>query len=160
MLGSIGVRTVPSLAGASTYPNRMGGRDRWASPRLTSTAQSPNEPSGWAEIRHPFHPRRGQRFAVLKARCVAGVDTLILRDAERGSFAVAREWTDLAAPNSCERVDGSTGRLCRPCSFMASAICGSDRFTRAPFLVASKRLRTWAGPSIRVPSSVIGHNPA
>jgi hypothetical protein len=48
---------------------------------------------------------------VLKARCVAGVDTLILRDTERGSFAVAREWTDLAAPNSCERVDGSTGRL-------------------------------------------------
>jgi hypothetical protein len=48
---------------------------------------------------------------VLKARCVAGVDTLILRDAERGSFAVAREWTDLARPNSCERVDGSTARL-------------------------------------------------
>ncbi len=48
---------------------------------------------------------------MLKARCVAGVDTLILRDAERGSFAVAREWTDLAKPNSCERVDGSTARL-------------------------------------------------
>jgi hypothetical protein len=48
---------------------------------------------------------------VLKARCVAGVDTLILRDAERGSFAVAREWTDLAAPSSCERVDGSPARL-------------------------------------------------
>ena len=48
---------------------------------------------------------------MLKARCVAGVDTLILRDAERGSFAVAREWTDLATPNACERVDGSAGRL-------------------------------------------------
>ena len=48
---------------------------------------------------------------MLKARCVAGVDTLILRDAERGSFAVAREWTDRARPNSCERVDGSTARL-------------------------------------------------
>jgi Family of unknown function (DUF5372) len=71
----------------------------------------PNEPLGWAEIRHPFHPRRGQRFAVLKARCVAGVDMLILRDAERGSFAVAREWTDFATPNACARVDGSTGRL-------------------------------------------------
>jgi hypothetical protein len=49
---------------------------------------------------------------VLKARCVAGVDTLILRDdAERVSFAIAREWTDLATPNACERVDGSAGRL-------------------------------------------------
>ncbi|NDZ13879.1 hypothetical protein C7T35_40105 [Variovorax sp. WS11] len=67
---------------------------------------------GWAEIRHPFHPRRGQRFAVLKARYVAGVDTLILRDdGERLSFAIAREWTDLAAPNPSQRVDGSTARL-------------------------------------------------
>ena len=48
---------------------------------------------------------------MLKARCVAGVDTLILRDVERGSFAVAREWTDLAKPHFCERVDGSTARL-------------------------------------------------
>jgi hypothetical protein len=48
---------------------------------------------------------------VLKARCVAGVDTLILRDADRGSFAVAREWTDLATPSCRGRVDGTTGRL-------------------------------------------------
>jgi hypothetical protein len=47
----------------------------------------------------------------LKARCVAGVETLILRDAERGSFAVAREWTDLAMPDSYQRVDGSIARL-------------------------------------------------
>jgi hypothetical protein len=48
---------------------------------------------------------------VLKTRCVAGVDTVILRDTEHGSFAVAREWTDLATPNSCERVDGSSHRF-------------------------------------------------
>ena len=51
---------------------------------------------GWAEIRHPFHPLRGQRFEVLKVRRLAGVDTLILRELERGSFSVAREWTDWA----------------------------------------------------------------
>jgi len=61
-------------------------------------------PFGWAEITHPFHPRRGQRFAVLKARCVAGVDTLILRDTERGTLAVARDWTDLAAPRHAEHL--------------------------------------------------------
>jgi hypothetical protein len=55
---------------------------------------------GWAEIRHPFHPLRGQRFRVLKARRVAGVETLILRELQRGSFAVVREWTDWAAPSS------------------------------------------------------------
>jgi hypothetical protein len=53
---------------------------------------------GWAEIRHPFHPMHGQRFEVLKKRRVAGVDTLILRESERGSFSVAREWTDWADP--------------------------------------------------------------
>jgi hypothetical protein len=54
---------------------------------------------GWAEIRHPFHPLRGQRFEVLKKRRVAGVDTLILRERECGSFSVAREWTDWADPS-------------------------------------------------------------
>ena len=53
---------------------------------------------GWAEIRHPFHPLRGQRFEVLKKRRVAGVDTLILRELKRGSFSIAREWTDRADP--------------------------------------------------------------
>jgi len=53
---------------------------------------------GWAEIRHPFHPLRGQRFEVLKKRRVAGGDTLILRELERGSFSIAREWTDWADP--------------------------------------------------------------
>jgi hypothetical protein len=51
---------------------------------------------GWAEIRHPFHPLRGRRFEVLKKRHIAGVDTLILRELERGTFSVAREWTDWA----------------------------------------------------------------
>lgn len=57
---------------------------------------------GWAEIRHPFHPLRGQRFEVLKKRRVSGVDTLILRDREYGSFGIAREWTDWADPSVCE----------------------------------------------------------
>jgi hypothetical protein len=66
---------------------------------------------GWAEIRHPFHPRKGERFAVLRSRRIGGVDTVILRDGELGSFTVALEWTDLAAPSSMELVDGSTARL-------------------------------------------------
>ena len=53
---------------------------------------------GWAEIRHPFHPLRGQSFPVVKTRRLAGVDTLILRGLERGTFSVAREWTDWADP--------------------------------------------------------------
>ena len=54
---------------------------------------------GWAEIRHPYHPLRGQQFRVLKQRRVAGTDTLLLRDCERGSFSIAREWTDWADPS-------------------------------------------------------------
>jgi Family of unknown function (DUF5372) len=57
---------------------------------------------GWAEIRHPFHPLRGQRFEVLKKRRIAGVDTLILRECKRGSFSIAREWTDWADPSVYE----------------------------------------------------------
>ncbi|HEY0799540.1 MAG TPA: Y4bD/Y4pK family protein [Steroidobacteraceae bacterium] len=59
-----------------------------------------NEHLGWAEIRHPFHPLKGQRFPVLKTRRVSGADTLLLRDAERGSFSIAREWTDWGAPSA------------------------------------------------------------
>jgi len=54
---------------------------------------------GWAEIRHPFHPLRGQRFQVLKARRIAGIDTLLLRELDRGTFSIAREWTDWADPS-------------------------------------------------------------
>lgn len=63
------------------------------------TALEHSEHLGWAEIRHPFHPLRGQRFQVLKTRRVAGVDTLILRKLECGTFSVTREWTDWAEPS-------------------------------------------------------------
>ena len=55
---------------------------------------------GSAEVVHPFHPLRGQRFVVLKLRTVSGVDTLSLRHAELGSFAMPREWTDWAPPGA------------------------------------------------------------
>jgi hypothetical protein len=59
---------------------------------------------GWAEICHPFHPLKGQRFLVVKERRVAGVDTLWLRSSERGGFAVPKEWTDRAAPSAYDAV--------------------------------------------------------
>jgi hypothetical protein len=64
-----------------------------------------------AEICHPFHPLRGQRFVVLKERRIAGVDTLMLRNHERGSFSVAREWTSLAKPSAYEALGIKRGRL-------------------------------------------------
>jgi hypothetical protein len=63
----------------------------------TALAHSSN--LGWAEIRHPFHPLRGKRFEVLKKRRIAGIDTLILRESQYGSFSIAREWTDWADPS-------------------------------------------------------------
>jgi hypothetical protein len=62
------------------------------------TAQSSSELSGSAEITHPFHPLRGQRFEILKTRRLSGVETLILRGTVGGTFAVARAWTDRAEP--------------------------------------------------------------
>jgi hypothetical protein len=66
---------------------------------------------GWAEIRHPFHPLRGQRFQVLNARRIAGIDTLLLRELDRGTFSIAREWTDWADPTPYDPLSKSPRRL-------------------------------------------------
>ena len=42
---------------------------------------------------------------------VAGVDTLILRELERGSFSVAREWTDWADPTLSDSLGLPAQRL-------------------------------------------------
>lgn len=52
------------------------------------------------EITHPFHPLRGKRFTLLKSRCVRGVECLVLQGSESGTFAVPRDWTDQAHPDS------------------------------------------------------------
>ena len=67
--------------------------------RSEQTALVSQSPLGWAEISHPFHPLRGRRFEVLKKRRVAGIDTLILRELERGTLSIPREWTDWADPS-------------------------------------------------------------
>lgn len=54
---------------------------------------------GWAKVNHPFHPLKGQSFPVLKTRWLSGRETLILRDLERGSISVLREWTDWGEPS-------------------------------------------------------------
>src|SRR6266704_769025 len=85
--------------GACKSRRRMERCGRWEYPRSARTALDRNSHLGWAEIRHPFHPLRGQRFQVLKARRIAGIDTLLLRELDRGSFSIAREWTDWADPS-------------------------------------------------------------
>jgi hypothetical protein len=64
---------------------------------------------GSAEVVHPFHPLRAQRFVVLKVRRVSGVETLSLRHPDFGSFTVPREWTDWAPPG--EQVSASAAPL-------------------------------------------------
>lgn len=74
------------------------------------TALRPDCPLGSAKVVHPFHPLRGERFVVLKLRTVSGVETLSLRHAELGSFAMPREWTDWAPPGAQAR-SGDEGLL-------------------------------------------------
>jgi hypothetical protein len=82
----------------------------------------PHSPLGWAEISHPFHPLRGRQFEVLKKRRVAGVDTLILRELERGTVSVPREWTDWADPSAYDPLTLPPHRLAADCLFELVAL--------------------------------------
>ena len=95
--------------------------------RLEQTALVPHSPLGWAEISHPFHPLRGRRFEVLKKRRVAGVDTLILRELERGTFSVPRESTDWADPSPYDSLTLPPQRLAADCLFELVALLDALR---------------------------------
>ena len=71
--------------------------------RFKETAHHHSGHLGWAEITHPFHAFRGQRFRILKTRKVGSVETIILAGSSRGTFAVPREWTDKAFPSPSEQ---------------------------------------------------------
>ncbi|MCK4304543.1 MAG: hypothetical protein KAY24_09920 [Candidatus Eisenbacteria sp.] len=65
----------------------------WAYRRSTSTTLDPRALSDWAEIIHPFHPLRGQKFPILKSRKYAQRELLSLGGSHRGTVVVPREWT-------------------------------------------------------------------
>ena len=100
MLASIGERIGHYRRGGFTYPSRMVDNARSRSPQPHRTALQSRQPLGSAEVTHPFHPLCGHRFVVLKVRRVSGVETLSLRHADLGSFALPREWTDWAPPGT------------------------------------------------------------
>ena len=81
-----------------------------------------HSPLGWAEIVHPFHPLRGRRLEVLKKRRRAGVDTLILRELERGTLSIAREWTDWADPTPYDSLTLPPHRLAADSLFELAAL--------------------------------------
>ena len=84
----------------------MGGGGRWRLPHTHRTALRANRALGSATVTHPFHRLRGQTFEVLKVRRLSGQDSLSLRDPERGTFAMPRDWRDWAPPG----VSPSPGR--------------------------------------------------
>jgi len=86
-------------------------KGRWAFRRSSSTALTPNACLGWATITHPFHPLRGQRFEVLKTRRAGGMEIVMLRHAERGSYAIARDWTDWSLSEPIPPPDGRLSKL-------------------------------------------------
>jgi hypothetical protein len=90
--------------------------------RSVQTALVGCSPLGWTEISHPFHPLRGRRFEVLKKRRIAGVDTLILRELERGTLSIPREWTDWADPTPYDALTLPPHRLAAGCLFELVAL--------------------------------------
>src|SRR5208283_3358675 len=71
-----------------------------AFPHTHRTALDANRSLGSATVTHPFHRLRGQTFEVLKVRRLSGQESLSLRDPERGTFAMLRNWTDWAPPGA------------------------------------------------------------
>ena len=122
---STGDRLSPSwctdaiVANSSCTPQRI---PTSVCPRSEQTALVPHSPLGWAEISHHFHPLHGQRFEVLKKRRVAGVDTLILRELERGTLSIPREWTDWADPTPYDLLTLPLHRLAADCLFELVAL--------------------------------------
>jgi len=47
----------------------------------------------------------------LKARRTTGADTLLLRELDRGSFSIPREWTDWADPSPYDALNMAQRRL-------------------------------------------------
>ena len=94
---------------------------------------------GWAEISHPFHPLRGRRFEVLKKRRVAGVDTLILRELERGTLSVPREWTDWADPSPYDSLTLPPHRLAADWLFELVALLDALRPALPPLEKTCKK---------------------
>jgi len=64
---------------------------------------------------------------VLKKRRVAGVDTLILRELERGTLSVPREWTDWADPSPYDSLTLPPHRLAVDCLFELVALLDALR---------------------------------
>ena len=77
------------------YPKETVKRDRWVSRQSQATAHQCNQPSGFVEIVHPFHPLFRQHFMVLKSRTVSGVECVVLKGSESGTFSVPRDWTSI-----------------------------------------------------------------
>ena len=112
------------------------------------TAHVHRSPLGWAEISHPFHPLRGRRFEVLKKRRVAGVDTLILRELERGTLSVPTEWTDWADPSPYDSLPPH--RLAADCLFEFVALLDALRPAPPPPEKTCKKALTKEMPDASV----------
>src|SRR4029450_3509842 len=74
-----------ALPSRRVYIPKPDGQQRSRLPQSHRTALLSHQPLGSAEVTHPFHPLRGQRFVVLKVRRVAGVETLSLRHHDLGT---------------------------------------------------------------------------
>src|ERR1700686_437541 len=66
------------------------------SPKHGTDPANYNPALGWALITHPFHPLKGQRYAILKIRKIAGREVFNLYDEKKGSLPIPRDWTDKA----------------------------------------------------------------
>ena len=77
-------------------------RDRWASRQSQVKAHLCNQPSGFVEIVHPFHPLFRQHFMLLKCRTVLGVECVVLKGSPSGTFSVPKDWTSIRSRDHYE----------------------------------------------------------
>jgi hypothetical protein len=93
---------------SETRPGRCGDSARVCPWQPPSTAHDPDGASQIFEVTHPFHPLRGQRFALIDRRLVWGEDRVYYHDAAGRLCRICAQWTSLAEVDAFVQV--SAGR--------------------------------------------------
>ena len=102
-----------------------------------STALDPDDPTQFFQVTHPFHPLRGQRFALVDRRLTWGEERVYYHDAAGKLCRISVQWTSLAQVDPFVQVSAGRSRLRVSDLLQLAALV--DRLEAAPKPASGKR---------------------